>query len=424
MQFQSPRFPRQPSRAAVGPPLRESRSPTPTIGLFGLFGIGNYGNDASLEAALLFLLTSLPNAEIICIASLPERVTAVFGVQAAPISPGFSYSWLARLSRWLLDIPREVLCVINAIRTLRRVDVVITPGTGMLDDYGLTPRAVYAAFRWFLLARLMGKKVLYTSVGAGPINHPVTRRMMLRMARGATYRSYRDANSRDFMVSLGLTAAKDDPIYPDLVFGLPHPAPLPKPAGTPLKISVGIMTYNGWKTNERNSEAFTAYLHKMRSFVAWLLQQGYEVSLLGGDADDASTVAAIFKGTAATEDRLRVETTTSIHDVMSAYRDADIVVATRYHNIVPALAMNRPTISIGYTRKNQSLMEDLDLGQYCQNIEDLDVDMLIRQLQDLIAAREDVASSLRQRIPGYKARLTEQEQRLLRDVLLPPAITT
>ena len=46
----------------------------------------------------------------------------------------------------------------------------------------------------------------------------------------------------------------------------------------------------------------------------------------------------------------------TLHDVMQQMADTDIVVATRYHNVVCALRMSKPTISIGYAEKNDALL--------------------------------------------------------------------
>src|SRR5690606_2129021 len=45
-------------------PSRSRRIPPKRIGVFGLFGCGNAGNDGSLEAMLLFLRRVRPDAEL------------------------------------------------------------------------------------------------------------------------------------------------------------------------------------------------------------------------------------------------------------------------------------------------------------------------------------------------------------------------
>ena len=55
----------------------------PRVGLFGLLGTGNIGNDASMEAVLRYVQTRHPSAVIDVMCSGPERVTEQYGIDAA-----------------------------------------------------------------------------------------------------------------------------------------------------------------------------------------------------------------------------------------------------------------------------------------------------------------------------------------------------
>ena len=72
----------------------------------------------------------------------------------------------------------------------------------------------------------MGVKIIFASIGAGPIQHPLSRWFMKSAARAAHYRSYRDTVSKAFMESIGFDA-RNDPIYPDIAFALSAPSALP-----------------------------------------------------------------------------------------------------------------------------------------------------------------------------------------------------
>ena len=56
-----------------------------SIALFGLFGVGNLGNEASLRAALIDLRRIAPEVRLVCVCAYPERVVAEHGVEAVPI---------------------------------------------------------------------------------------------------------------------------------------------------------------------------------------------------------------------------------------------------------------------------------------------------------------------------------------------------
>jgi polysaccharide pyruvyl transferase WcaK-like protein len=59
------------------------------------------------------------------------------------------------------------------------------------------------------------------------------------------------------------------------------------------------------------------------------------------------------------------------------------VIGARYHNIVAALKLSKPTISIGYSGKHDALMADMGLSEFSRSVRDLDVHDLITQFKEL-----------------------------------------
>ena len=55
------------------------------MGLFGLLGSGNSGNDASLETVLAYLREAHPEAAVDAMCGGPERVRASYGIDTVPI---------------------------------------------------------------------------------------------------------------------------------------------------------------------------------------------------------------------------------------------------------------------------------------------------------------------------------------------------
>jgi polysaccharide pyruvyl transferase WcaK-like protein len=88
------------------------------------------------------------------------------------------------------------------------------------------------------------------------------------------------------------------------------------------------------------------------------------------------------------------------------------VVATRFHNVVAALLLAKPVLSIGYAAKNDELMADMGLAAYCPAIEELDVERLKEQLLRLRAEREEIAATIAARARAYRAALDAQHAAL------------
>jgi hypothetical protein len=120
------------------------------IGLLGLFA----GNDGSLEAMLAFLRRVRPEAELICFCAYSDgaadQIARDFRVPALPIAlPRPANVLLRVLDRLSCGGPRQLVSLIRAIWHARRLDLLIVPGTGILDDFQAGPLGMpLALFGW------------------------------------------------------------------------------------------------------------------------------------------------------------------------------------------------------------------------------------------------------------------------------------
>ena len=402
---------------------RGSRSPAaPRVGLFGLLGSGNIGNDASMESILGYLRARHPAAVVDAMCMGPDQLTARYGLAAIPLQ------WARQFEGRLDGVPSAAARVLGkfvdagrTVRWVRRHDAVIVPGMGVLEA-SLPLRAWGVPYAMFLLCaggRLTGTKVALVSVGANNISQRPTRFFFNTAARLAYYRSYRDAQSREAMTARGVNVSADQ-VYPDLVFGLPvSPDP-----GDPATVGVGVMTYRGTNDDRnRADEIYGAYVATFTRFILWLLDQGRSVRIFVGDKTDDEALAEITgRVRRARPDlepgRLLAEPPTTFSELARSMTPVSCVIATRYHNVMCSLRMGKPTISLGYARKNLVLMEEMGLGEFCQSANSLDLDLLIKQFIEL----ESRAPELR-RVIAYRnlanARLLDRQFDQLDGLLFP-----
>ncbi len=266
------------------------------VGLFGLFGAGNFGNDGSLEAMLRLLRRDTPGAELVAICAEPELVAATHRVSTLPFRVVMSGArWQRTLDRVLAGLVTKLVGWQQALAATRKLDVLLIPGTGILDDYGTGPSGMpYGLFRWCVAARLNGARIAFVSIGAGPIHNRVSRWLMSSAAATADYRSYREIPSRDFMQRLGFDVARD-PLRPDLAFALPPAAPSTRAEGRPPKIGLGIMTYRGWSGETVAGQGqFDRYLDRMADLLVAIVEKGMHVRLLIGETTDDIAVRAVL----------------------------------------------------------------------------------------------------------------------------------
>jgi polysaccharide pyruvyl transferase WcaK-like protein len=361
----------------------------PRVGIFGLLGTGSIGNDASMEAVLSYLMTDHPGAIVDAMCSGPDRVTAEYGIGATRIL------WYQKYDQRISGVPALAFRIvgkgIDAYRTavwVRRHDVVIVPGMGILEAT-LPLRALGFPYSLLLLSasgRLFGTKVALISVGADIINQRTHRWISNSAARLASYRSYRDVHSREAMRQRGLDVSHDR-VYPDLVFSIPT---LPHEPGDPQTVGVGVMSYHGSNDDRKQAdEIYASYVKNIKLFIRWLIDDNRKVRLFMGDVavDDAvlnEIVADLREQRPDLEpDSVVIQQTTSFAELTSAMAQASTVVATRYHNVICALKLDIPTISLGYAQKNVELMADVGMSEFCQSAKSLDIDLLIKQFTEL-----------------------------------------
>jgi polysaccharide pyruvyl transferase WcaK-like protein len=382
------------------------------ICIFGDFGSGNLGNEGSLEAMVAFLKQVQPGAELVCLCRRPESVMSQHGIAALPYAAPRS----GRRS-----IPAKLKALIHDFRLVfqgtRGIDLLIVPGTGLLDDFGDRPYGMPLTAFWVcLFARLRGANICFVSIGAGPIENRLSRRLMKSAAAMAHYRSYRDLQSKEFIKGLGIDV-NDDEVYPDIAFKLKVPQEKESHGAglRPLTVGVGMMTYRGWRMDPvRGQDIYAAYLQKMTVFVLWLLDSGYRVRVLMGENSDERAISDLSRGVRLARpnlagDAIAAEPASSLTELMAQIIQTDIVVATRFHNVVSALKAGRPAASLGYAAKNAALLSEMGLSEFCQHVETFDVEVLKAQVTKLIQNREFYEKGVRHANAIFEQRLRQQD---------------
>jgi polysaccharide pyruvyl transferase WcaK-like protein/glycosyltransferase involved in cell wall biosynthesis len=392
------------------------------IFFFGHFGSPNFGNEITLQAMLYHVRCALPKAEVACICTGPEALAATQNIETVPISrtfvkPGKLRTRLARLLRRVfIGVPSELCRWLDDFRTLRGADVLIIPGTGLLTDvYGLLGWGPYNLFRWSLIARLRRCRVRFVSVGVGPIYSAMGRYLVRSALSLADFRSYRDNASLEYLKRIGFET-NCDRVYPDLVFSLPG-AMLPHDgdkSGKRSIVGLGLMWYAGkYSVAQPGDAVYQEYLDNLVVFARWLLAHNYDIRVLIGEVGDRSVSVefkSLLKAPPGTYDEERVidEPALSVEQLLPQIAATDIVVATRFHNVLLALLLNKPVISISFHHKCASLMSEMGLAEYCHDINHMNASRLIEQFQNMERNAEKLKPLIRQKVEQSRKALDEQ----------------
>ncbi len=337
---------------------------------------GNFGDDIIFQTVLYHVRRRLPEAEVACICTNPQGLAAAQKIESVPISREFSggrkrRTGLAGLLRKIfIGVPRELFRWLEAFRILRGADMLIVPGTGLLTDaYGLQNWGPYNLFKWSLMARLRGCKLLFLSVGAGPIYSVLGRYFVKSALSMADFRSYRDDASLNCLKE-NRFSTNGDRVYPDLAFSLPETLmPHNENGGRRRRVvGFGLMAYAGkYSVAKPNDAIYRHYLENLVIFAQWLLERDYDIRLLIGDRYDTPVIdefKSLLDRRLGPYDEKRIinEPTLCVEKLLPQIAATDMVVATRFHNILLALLLNKPVVAISFHNKCASLMSQMGLA--------------------------------------------------------------
>jgi polysaccharide pyruvyl transferase WcaK-like protein len=371
------------------------------VGLFGLLGSGNLGNDVSMEAVLTYLRADHPEAIVDAMCKGPETVTSRYGI------PAITMNWYQRYEKTASGVPSVLLKLlgkgIDVFRTAawaRRHDVVILPGMGIMEaSLPLKPWALpYSLCLLSASSRLFGTKLALVSVGAGVVKKRATRALLDASARLACYRSYRDATSLEMMRQRGHDTSRDH-VYGDLAFGVPA---LPCGPGDSQVVAIGVMDYRGGNDDRGQAAAIHAsYVEALKSFIRWLIDNDHSVRILIGDENESEKLVGeevLADVRAYRSDlepgRVVLVYASSFAELMRVMAPAGVVVATRYHSVICALRLGKPVVSLSYAPKFTALLANVGLAEFCQSARSADADVLISQFTEVRKREEELRAAI------------------------------
>lgn len=400
------------------------------IYFFGHFGSANFGNEITFQTMLYHARQRLPGSEFACICTNPQILRATQKIEANPISRDFAGSKKSRssfvrlLRKFFIGVPRELIQWWQAFKILNGADMLIVPGTGLLTDaYGLQGWGPYNLFKWSVIAKLRGSKLLFLSVGAGPLYTALGRFFVKAALFMADFRSYRDGASMNYLKGIGFRSSRDR-VYPDLVFSMSEKSlPYYENIARPRRVvGIGLMVYAGkYSVATPHDAIFQKYLESLVIFTQWLLEHDYDIKLLIGEADDWPVLEefkSLLKATVGVYDEKRVtaEPSRSVEQLLPHIAAADIIVATRFHNIVLALVLKKPVVAISFHHKCSSLMKDLGFADWCHDINHMDPARLIAQFVDLENKAAQLKPAIREKVEQSRRALDEQYDVIFKNI--------
>lgn len=132
----------------------------------------------------------------------------------------------------------------------------------------------------------------------------------------------------------------------------------------------------------------------MTEAVTRLLDGGGTVTFLVGDRSDLALADRLERRVRDARpllgDSLSTSRAPDLAGLMTEMAAAEVVVASRFHNIICALKARRPVVSLGYAGKNADLLERFGLEGFDQPIDAFDVDRLLSDVDRLVETQDAV----------------------------------
>jgi polysaccharide pyruvyl transferase WcaK-like protein len=409
------------------PPIRR-------FGLVSPWAGGNLGNSAILAAVISNITKRMPKVEVVAITLNCEQVRLRFGIEGFPLASASRYdfshcpaagsgrsvsrpSLSGRIRRWIKRVPlvkrcvkiwrtwqHEIAHIAAAARQVQTLDGVIVPGGGALDEFWGGPWGhPWSLLKWSVVSRIYRVPFFVVSVGKCSLKRPLSRWFVRIALKLATYRSYRDPDSKEGVQALIDTAR--DPVLPDLAFSYPAPVvrklPVVEPGNRPLLIGVSPIAYldpRVWPI--KDERRYRAYVRQFAELVKWLLNEGHRLLFFATDSPDVATITDVLGAMGDTPkqpDAIRTllgPIEQNIDNHLEEIGQTDLTIASRLHGVILSHLVATPVLAISYDPKVDAQMRIAKQTDYCLNIDDLRLDRFVERFEALKGTRLQEARHL------------------------------
>jgi polysaccharide pyruvyl transferase WcaK-like protein len=399
-------------------------------------GLGNLGDDAVVSSVIGNIRERWPDAEF-AILSMNAKKTAErhklpsypirryqFELEEKPaafepiqVRRGRFRHWFGKTRDRAIRKPRAALSelnfLINAYRFLKPFDLLIVTGGGQLTERGGLWSSAYALFIWSWMAKLAGTRFMLLSVGAGPLDRPLSKFFISRTLRRAEYFSFRDEESQELIRGLGFSEPGN--VCPDNAYALkdlPAAAATKKPIGRVVGVAPMAFPFIDLPRSPENAKEIQGELaSKMATFASMLVSNSFSLKLFGSDA--GADPPEIRDLQAVLLNRYSIPLPeyvppNSVSGLLEEMAELDYVVTCRFHGVVFAHMLNKPVLAIAHHPKVTHLMGALGLSEYCVDMVTFDPIQLWEKFQALVANADTVKEEMAVSLAKYRTRSTAQ----------------
>jgi len=315
--------------------------------LLGAYGRGNAGDDVFLHSALELFA----DRDVYINSADDSLLPPQFQGKVKTISTVSAGDFFKKLALYF-----------------RIKEVVYWGGDLWVELYGTRlPRILlYKMITLNTLLRLSGKKIYYVGVGIGRLQglSLALARLSARMAKRVVVREKRSSNV------IGL---KNVEVLPDLAINLPYNQSRlhTKPTNRAFHVTVSIL-----QSIPNPDINFPKLVTAVKELINGLPEDTFKVTLLPMHVSNDEPKDDLWAS-----EQLKMQLTRSadmfeprdLETIVKQLRESDLVIGTRLHTDILGMLNGTPSIGIAYRPKVKSLFEDNGIGEFCTDLDNLEV---------------------------------------------------
>lgn len=389
---------------------------------------GNKGAAAMLESSIASALALYPSATFTLFSMYPDedrllnRFAQLEILDGSPAKLGVGINSLALLYFLLPPLRPLIRRASRSIHALATSDRLIDQ-MGISFSDGREKFLIYNVAA-ILPALLVRTKVVKASQAMGPFHNPINRLVAKIFLPRMTAITTRGRITQSFTDELGLTntvlgvdsafALKMDPHEKAPTFASLIPG---YSKGTVVGVSPSVVVRNKVETAKPGS-----YLPLMRDLIAHIRKAGHSVVIIPHSVrtgqtktqnNDLPLCEELFASFADTNGVGLVSEELSSQKLRALIANCHILVTSRFHAMVSALAVATPPLVIGWSHKYEEVLELFELRDLALPYSEISSTQLNSTFDELESRAKAVRDTILRHLPAVVKRADEQATELL-----------
>ncbi len=368
------------------------------VALFGPYVSRNLGDTATQMSVMQNLRRRCPDVQFLGVSPEPDDTLRSLGIPSFPLTGfgesagnlGGEFHTSAHPDRGRAVSFRAIRKIAGFIRSL---DLLVISGGGQIDDFWGGPWAhPWSMLLWTTIARWQGVPVVYLAIGLDKLDAALSRRFCVWALRMASARSFRDPQTHQAMLQLGLN--KPSSVCPDVVFALEF-AETRVATGSQPFVVLSPISRKTWSSME--TDTHTRYLQALIEAGLHFAKQGFAIRIVCSqtvmDSADARHIARCLTEGGVVE--LTLCDAPIVEDFLRHVSGAELVVASRLHAVILSLITGAPVVALAHLGKVGAAMKAVTLDDFCLSLQGFHTDQLLTLIDHALSRREILRDQIR-----------------------------